>query len=528
MNAKIPNLILCVLCGVIMISCNSGPNNRSANGKTVADYYNEKYRPQFHFSPEANWMNDPNGLVFLDGEYHLFYQYYPDNTVWGPMHWGHAVSTDLVHWNHLPVALYPDSLGYIFSGSAVVDSGNTAGFGTGDIPAIVAVFTYHNQKLEASGSDSYQSQGIAYSTDKGRTWTKYSGNPVLPNPGKRDFRDPKVFWNEGTRKWIMILAVYDRVHIYSSGDLKTWSFESEFGESAGAHGGVWECPDLFPLKVEGSEVAKWVMLVSINPGGPNGGSATQYFTGEFNGHTFLPDEINVKWVDRGTDNYAGVTWSGIPHTNGRKLFIGWMSNWNYATVVPTGVWRSAMTVPRELSLIKEGEGYLLFSEPLRELDNLQSGSRSLFPEKNGKEMEKGFSVDGLDLNQCEVNFEFNTGTEFKDTLKLILENDLGGKFITGYSGGTNQIFIDRTKSGNTSFSKGFASVIKAPYQASGILKIRMFIDAASAELFVDDGKLVMTTIFFPVKNYSKLSVFSGGKNVILRKAEFYELASIWR
>jgi fructan beta-fructosidase len=528
MSTKTIDFMLAVFCGIILTSCGSGTNNRSANEKTGPDYYAEKYRPQFHFSPQANWMNDPNGLVFFDGEYHLFYQYYPDSTVWGPMHWGHAVSKDLVHWTHLPVALYPDSLGYIFSGSAVVDTGNTSGFGRSDNPAIVAVFTYHNPKLEQSGSTAYQSQGIAYSTDKGRTWIKYSGNPVLPNHAKKDFRDPKVFWHKDTSKWIMVMAVYDRVHFYSSPDLKSWTFESEFGVNAGAHGGVWECPDLFPLRVEENGVTKWVMLVSINPGGPNSGSATQYFTGSFDGHNFIPDTVNERWIDWGTDNYAGVTWSGIPDTDGRRLFLGWMSNWNYATVVPTDVWRSAMTIPRELTLIRENDNYLLVSKPLRELETLRTGSKLLLPVNINKVTGNIISIENLTLNQCELNFEFNIGKEFKDTLKLVLENKPGGKFIVGYSGITEQVFIDRTKSGISSFSQRFGTVIKAPYKASGVLKMRVLIDAASAELFVDDGKLVMTTIFFPEENYSKLNVSTGTEKIIPVKAEFYELASIWR
>jgi fructan beta-fructosidase len=528
MNRKILNSILTVLFGTILVSCGSGSYNRPSNEKTGSDYYAEKYRPQFHFSPEANWMNDPNGLVFFDGEYHLFYQYYPDSTVWGPMYWGHAVSKDLVHWAHLPAALYPDSLGYIFSGSAVVDTENTSGFGSSDNPAIVAVFTYHNPKLEQSGSTSYQSQGIAYSTDKGRTWTKYSGNPVLPNPGKKDFRDPKVFWHKDTGKWIMIMAVYDRVHFYSSPDLKSWTFESEFGVNAGAHGGVWECPDLFPLKVAENGVTKWVMLVSINPGGPNSGSATQYFTGSFDGHNFIPDTANERWIDWGTDNYAGVTWSGIPDNDGRRLFLGWMSNWNYATVVPTDPWRSAMTIPRELSLIKENDDYLLVSKPARELETLRAGSKLLLPVDKNEVTGKIISIENLRLNQCELNFEFNIGKEFKDTLRLVLENKPGGRLIVGYSGITEQVFIDRTKSGISSFSQRFVSVARAPYKASGVLKMRVFIDAGSAELFVDDGKLVMTTIFFPEDGFSKLNVNSGRENVILEKAEFSELTSIWR
>ena len=309
--------------------------------------------------------------------------------------------TDLVHWTHLPIALYPDSLGYIFSGSAVVDTDNTTGFGTGDIPPMIAIFTYHNSELEKSGSDTFQSQGIAYSIDKGRTWTKYSGNPVLPNPGKRDFRDPKVFWHAETGKWIMILAVHDRVNLYSSADLKSWSFESEFGVDAGAHGGVWECPDLFPLKVEGSADTKWVMLVSINPGGPNGGSATQYFTGKFDGNKFIPDNNTSKWIDWGTDNYAGVTWSGIPETDGRRLFLGWMSNWNYATVVPTTVWRSAMTIPRELTLSYENGNYILVSIPVSELKILRNNSKTLINGDKNFSGELDIALDSLKLTQCE-------------------------------------------------------------------------------------------------------------------------------
>jgi fructan beta-fructosidase len=527
MSTKILNSILTALFGTILVSCGSGTNNRLANDKTVSVHYAEKYRPQFHFSPETGWMNDPNGLVFLDGEYHLFYQYYPDSTVWGPMHWGHAVSKDLVHWTHLQVALYPDSLGYIFSGSAVVDSGNTSGFGSSNNPAIIAVFTYHNPKLEQSGSAGYQSQGIAYSTDKGRTWIKYSENPVLPNPGKKDFRDPKVFWHKETGKWIMILAVSDRIHLYSSPDLRSWTFESEFGVNAGAHGGVWECPDLFPLSVAENGATKWIMLVSINPGGPNGGSATQYFTGSFDGHAFIPDTAIERWIDWGTDNYAGVTWSGIPGTDGRRLFLGWMSNWNYATVVPTDVWRSAMTLPRELSLVSENGNYSLVSEPIKEIDALRIGS-GLLSGKESKEGSKIISMENPGLNQCELNFEFKIGKEFNDTLKIVLENKAGEKYVAGYSGIARQFFVDRTRSGISSFSERFASVAKASYEASETLKIRMFIDAASAELFVDNGKIVMTTIFFAEQSYSKLNVFTGSGKIIPARVEFYKLASIWR
>jgi fructan beta-fructosidase len=519
--------MLLVFCVVIPASCGSGRNDKVQDATRESGYYKEKYRPQFHFSPETHWMNDPNGMVFFRGEYHLFYQYYPDSTVWGPMHWGHAVSHDMIHWTHLPVALYPDSLGLIFSGSAVVDSSNTAGFGDRKNPAIIAVFTYHNQKLERSGSNMYQSQAIAYSTDRGRTWTKFSGNPVLPNPGIKDFRDPKVFRYEKTGNWIMILAVHDRIHIYSSPDLKNWSFESEFGEKAGAHGGVWECPDLFPVKVKGGEAKKWVMLVSINPGGPNSGSATQYFTGSFDGHSYIPDSSEEKWVDWGTDNYAGVTWSGIPETDGRRLFLGWMSNWNYATVVPTEVWRSAMTIPRELSLLYENGKYTLVSSPVSELKILRNNSKTKINRKIKYSGEKEIDTDSINFAHSEVILEFDLTGSNADTIGIILENSEGEKFIAGYSLPGENVFIDRTKSGISSFSDNFAGIAEAPYKAGEKLGMHLFIDASSAELFIDDGRLVMTSLFFPTSDFSKLKLFSKGGTSLIEKAELYELNRIW-
>ena len=269
--------------------------------------YNEQYRPQIHFSPKAHWINDPNGMVYYKGIYHLFFQYYPDGTVWGPMHWGHAISNDMVHWQEQPIALYPDSLGYIFSGSAVVDENNTSGFGKDGKTPLVAIFTHHDPEGEKAGSNTFQNQSLAYSLDDGKTWTKYAGNPVLKNPGITDFRDPKVMWYEPQKKWVMTLATKDHITFYSSPNLKDWTKESEFGKELGAHGGVWECPDLFPLDDNGKKV--WVFIVNINPGGPNGGSATQYFIGDFDGKTFTPSQTNTKWLDYGPDEYAGITWS---------------------------------------------------------------------------------------------------------------------------------------------------------------------------------------------------------------------------
>ena len=295
------SILICLLAGIIFLSgCKKDQKDQPQEDqtKTMSNYYTEPHRPQFHFSPEKMWMNDPNGMVYFEGEYHLFYQYYPDSTVWGPMHWGHAFSKDLVHWEHLPIGLYPDSLGYIFSGSAVVDWDNTSGFGTNGQPPLIAIFTYHNIEGERAGKNDFQTQAIAYSTDKGRTWIKFEGNPVVPNPGIRDFRDPKVIWHAHTKQWIMVFAAWDHVKIYGSSDLKTWTHLSDFGKNWGSHGGVWECPDLFPMKVEGNQEEKWVLLVSINPGAPNGGSGTQYFIGHFDGTKFSIDGDFAKDTDK--------------------------------------------------------------------------------------------------------------------------------------------------------------------------------------------------------------------------------------
>lgn len=528
---KIPKCISRIFCiGIVILlfpSCSEKKINGSRQEQLLKSYYQEQYRPQFHFSPESGWMNDPNGLVYYAGEYHLFFQHYPDSTVWGPMHWGHAVSRDLLHWKHLPIALYPDSSGYIFSGSAVVDSANTSGLGSAGKPPLVAIFTYHNPVLEKTGSVLFQNQGLAYSNDNGNTWKKYSGNPVIKNPGIRDFRDPKMFWNSRVKKWNLIMAVYDRVYIYSSANIRDWKFESEFGTGSGAHGGVWECPDLFPLKVEGGNLIKWVMLVSINPGGPNGGSATQYFTGDFDGHNFIPDDKKEKWIDWGPDNYAGVTYSDIPAADGRRIFLGWMSNWAYATVVPSSVWRSAMTIPRELALKSSGTGLSVTSEPVRETAGLRILSDTLSLNEQKIKGDKEIPSGKIPLMQSELLLEFNMADSKADTSGIIMENNIHDKLIIGYSNPEKKVFIDRRKAGESDFSKNFSAVSSAPYQAGKLLKFHILTDAASVEVFVDDGSLVMTSLVFPKEKYSSLRLFSRGGESSLNKAMFYGLERIW-
>ncbi|GAB3715572.1 glycoside hydrolase family 32 protein [Spirosoma flavus] len=464
----------------------------------------EQHRPQFHFSPKAHWMNDPNGMVYYKGTYHLFFQYFPGDTKWGPMHWGHATSKDMIRWQEQPVALYPDSLGWIFSGSAVVDVNNTSGFGkNGQVP-LVAIFTHHNSKLEKLKSTKFQYQSIAYSLDEGKTWTKYKGNPVVANPGIVDFRDPKVRWYEPQKKWIMTLATKDRVTFYSSANLKNWKKESEFGRNVGAHGGVWECPDLFPLTHNGKQ--SWVLLVSINPGGPNGGSATQYFVGDFDGKQFKPYSIKTKWMDYGTDNYAGVTFA---NTGNRVVLMGWMSNWQYAQQVPTVAWRSATTVPRDLGLTAINGDLFLTSIPAKELNTLDNKSITL----------SNLNVKGVYDLTAKTGGKHDT---YKITLvapandfSLVLANDQGNELVIGYDKQANTYYIDRTKSGKTDFEKGFAKRITAPRLSTDkTLSVTLLVDVASVELFADKGLDVMTSIFFPNQNLNKLFIKSASGIVL--------------
>lgn len=486
---------------------------RTAVAQTPDLPYSDKHRPQVHFSPKKGWMNDPNGMVYLNGKYHLFYQHYPDSTVWGPMHWGHAVSTDLVRWEELPIALYPDALGTIFSGSAVIDKDNTAGFGAG---AMVAIYTSHNHAMEKDGFDKIENQSIAYSLDEGKTWTKYKGNPVVPNPGIRDFRDPKVSWYEPAKKWIMTLAVTDHIDFYSSPDLKNWTKETEFGKGLGAHGGVWECPDLFPLSYNGEEV--WVLIVNINPGGPNGGSATQYFTGKFDGHQFTPDDTKTKWLDYGPDEYAGITWS---NTGERKIFIGWMSNWLYANIVPTERWRSANTIARELSVQKAGTTYLVSSVPVKELDALVSKSYNAKSVKSGK-----IDITAKAGKLAGPAIMTLTTDELK-AFSITLSNNAGEKIVLGYDRGANQYYIDRSRSGKVDFHKDFTNKIVAPRLSSNkFADITLVIDNASVEMFADNGLSVLTTIFFPDSVYTDIQLTSND-GFSIRSLRVNHLKSIW-
>lgn len=517
---------------IMLASCSGKQSN-----ETSAEFPNDPFRPQIHFSPKEAWMNDPNGMVYYDGEYHLFYQYYPDSTVWGPMHWGHAVSPDMVNWEHLPIALYPDELGYIFSGSAVIDWNNTSGLQDGEHPPMIAIFTHHEPKgASEEGNITYQYQSIAYSNDKGRTWTKYEGNPVIPNPGIKDFRDPKVSWHEATQQWVMIFAAADRVRIYNSPNLIDWEYQSEFGADMGGHGGVWECPDLFELPVEGTDETKWVMLLSINPGGPNGGSATQYFVGDFDGKTFSPSQKDTLWIDYGRDNYAGVTWSDIPKEDGRRLFLGWMSNWDYGQVVPTEKWRSAMTVPRSLHLTKDSNTYLLASRPVQEINSLiidsTEGFSGTVKPNVFHSLTKAYNSQGREVNisspmMTEVTFDLKNSRG--KMFGIELSNDKGEKYYLVIKDGV--VLSDRQSSGSTEFSDKFASKLSTGpipgFTKLEKLKVQMIIDHASVEIFINDGLAVMTELAFPTSPYNQALVFAKDGEVWFENAKTYQLKSIW-
>lgn len=479
----------------------------------------EKHRLKVHFSPESKWINDPNGMVYYEGEYHLFFQHYPDSTVWGPMHWGHAVSRDLIHWQQLPIAIYPDSLGWIFSGSAVIDWQNTSGLGTENKPAMIAIYTYHNTTLEKQGRNDFQYQGLAYSLDKGRTWQKYEKNPVLPNPGIRDFRDPKVFWSDEFRQWYMILAVQDHTEIYSSKNLLSWQKESEFGKTMGAHGGVWECPDLFPMNADGKNY--WVMLVSIGSGGPNGGSATQYFVGNFDGKTFSTTQKNTKWIDYGKDDYAGVTWNNAPEN--KRLFMGWLNNWQYAQEIPTESWRGAMTLPRELELVNIKGDLLLKSHLSKHFDILKEKAETIKPQQINQIKE----ISSIQL-PIELALSFDAAKSSATKFGIVLSNGKGDSVKIGFDKTRNAFFVDNTANGWESSKKEFAKVSYAPNLGTkNTVSLRLIIDQSAVELYAADDLVVMTNQFFPTEPFSAVSLFSENGKVVLEKGEMRQLKNSW-
>jgi fructan beta-fructosidase len=481
--------------------------------------YTEPFRPQYHFTPPTGWMNDPNGLLYYDGEYHLYYQTIPHtHASEGPKHWGSAVSRDLVHWQPMSIALYPDELGEIWSGSTVVDWHNSSGLQSGPEKVLVALYT--------SFTPTSQQQSLAYSNDRGRSWTKYEGNPVIPNSEHKDFRDPKLFWHKPSRRWVMILVAGHQVMIYTSADLKAWEFASQFGADEEEGSTIWECPDLFPLAVNGNEAEKkWVMLVSLWAAGPNGGTATRYFVGDFDGRSFTnsspPQTVN--WLDYGCDNYATITFSDVP--NDRRLGIGWMSNWLYAGAIPTFPWRSAMTLPRELSLTAvPHHPPQLISQPIKELESLR-GQPFVIADHliKGTVTFPDIKVDGC--FEILLDCVLDTASEFS----LSLKNEQGEETLVGYDRECCRLFIDRQRSGHTDFSPDFAGHRHTAkwLPQENKLRLHLFVDWSSVELFVDNGRLVMTEQLFPTTPYNQLTFYANSGNVHLTRCQIWQLDSIW-
>lgn len=469
-------------------------------------------RPVYHFTPPVGWLNDPNGLVYYEGEYHLFYQADPDTMTGATKAWGHAVSPDLVTWEHLPVALAPDALGLIYSGSAVVDWHDTSGFFNGG-SGLVAIFTHSLNRT--------QRQSIAYSADRGRTWTKYAANPVIADPGYGDFRDPKVFWHAPTARWVMILAARDRVLFYVSTNLREWALASEFGADQGSHAGVWECPDLveLPMIGGGGAASQWMMPVSI---GGAGGSAMQYFLGDFDGTTFTNANAadTVLWADYGRDNYAAVSWSDIPVADGRRLWIGWMSNWKYARFTPTDGWRGAMTVPRVLSLATIAGETRLVQTPVVELRALRG---------EGQQWADAAFAPGTHLLQAtagrayEIVAAIRPGTATGFAFAVQAGGD--AQTVVGYDVNTATLYVDRIRSGDTAFSPDFAGRQDGPLRISddGTVTLHIFVDTCSVEVFGGSGETVITDLVFPQPASQGLALEVTGGTATVVSLEVYPL-----
>lgn len=471
----------------------------------------ETYRPVYHHTPVYGWMNDPNGMFYKDGVYHLYFQYNPYGSMWANMTWGHSTSIDLTHWTYEGTAIVPDAWGAIFSGSCVVDKDNTAGFGKG---AVVAFYT----SAKSTPWGDVQSQSMAYSLDNGKTFIKYEHNPILTST-ERDFRDPKVFWYAPGKHWVMMLAVGQEMQIYSSGNLKEWKKESSFGAMQGAHGGVWECPDLVEVAVEGSKEKKWVLICNLNPGGPFGGSAAQYFVGSFDGKKFVNESpTQTKWLDWGKDNYATVTWSNAPA--GRCIALGWMSNWQYANNVPTTQYRSANTLARDLTLYRVGGELYLRSKPSPEIKKARAEEKKIptFEVKGNYEV-ASLLADNKGAYEIEMTIE-NKGTSKID---FSLMNEKGEKVAMYYDVVRKQFVMDRSASGIVGFSRDFPAVTVAPVRNTDQIHLRLFIDRSSVEAFGEDGEYVMTNLVFPAEPYNRM-VFSSDKgSYIVKSMNVYRL-----
>jgi fructan beta-fructosidase len=494
--------------------------NTVAPTRKINSLYGEASRPLIHFTSQKNWINDPNGMFFYEGVYHLFYQYNPSDSVWGDIHWGHAISKDLVTWEELAPALYPDNggLGMVFSGGAVVDHQNTSGMKKGSHAPIFLFFTHSNAFAN-------QQQSMAYSLDGAKTWEMWSANPIIPNLEIKDFRDPKVSWCESKQHWVMALAVGHQIWFYISSNLIDWSKASEFGDDIGAHGGVWECPDLFQL-TDAAGVQKWVLLVSLNPGGPNGGSATQYFVGEFDGEVFTADDSVIRWLDFGPDNYAAVSWDNTP---GERLIVGWMNNWTYANFTPTAPWRGAMTLPRKLELIKDANAHAVINYPVVNLNVL--AQRSIDFCKNFSELASALNSEFTNVWRIQAELEWVDG-QVDFSLQLASEGDDPETIELVISRENNWLAFDRSNT-NAHIIKpelvdGFKKSATAPIKfINGKLRLDIWIDQSSVEVFVNGGETVMTAQYFAHSPLTQFLFKANENQIKCHSMSCQPLSSIW-
>lgn len=493
------------------------------------------YRPVYHHTPLYGWMNDPNGLVYKDGEYHLYFQYNPYGSRWGNMHWGHSVSKDLVHWEHLDPAIARDTLGQIFSGSVVVDANNSAGYGK---DALIAFYT--------SASDEHgQIQCMAYSTDNGRTYTKYEKNPILtPFDGLKDFRDPKVFWYEPAQKWYMIVSADKNMRFYSSTDLKQWEYLSQFGEGYGVQPNQFECPDFIQLPVDGNkDNMKWVMIVNINPGCLFGGSATEYFVGTFDGKEFKCDNDKsvTKWLDFGKDHYATVCFS---NTGDRVIAVPWMSNWQYANITPIRQNRGANALPRELSLYSKGGEVYMAANVAKEVEALRKETRKV--DNFSLKGEQTIS-DVVAAEECAFEVEVDVTPGKSQTVGFDLVNDKGEKTKIYLDMKSGRIVMDRSESGLVAFGEksephfkenhdrrktesvnyvnDFALGTWAPLSLceGKTYHLNVFVDKCSVEIFVDGGRIAMTNLVFPTSPYNALRFYAEGGEATIENLNIHKL-----
>lgn len=520
--------LLCVLIIAGLFSCNG--NKQSKSGKIE---YTEQYRPKVHFTPEKNWMGAPSGFVYAAGEYHLFYEYNPDRPIWGNLHWGHAISKDLIHWTNLPIAIFPDSLGDIFSGCVIADIKNTSGLGTPDNPPFIAFYRQLNQKNIERNQDKAGMQSIAYSIDKGYTWIKYKGNPIIT--GSRYFSDSKVFWHKQTNSWIMCLAVSNMINFYSSPDCIHWEYQSNFKKSKNANNTNWQYPELFPLTVKGSNESKWVLLVNESGANIDNTPATKYYIGDFDGKNFKSTQLEAHkfsfLLDYGKDFYASISCNNEP--NNRRIIVSWMNCWQYAGQEPNLTWKGSTTFPRELNLIKDDFLYLVTATPVNEISNLYGKSKSI--KKFEVQTNSKIVFDRLSFNKSptEIKIIFDISQQdwigFPLSYGIKFQNSRGEYYTIKYENDFRGFSIDRYISSNNSFSKLFNFKYYLTYRAKGPkFEWRIILDSSSIEFFADNCKISVTNTIFPSEPFDSIELFTEMSPIHVIDCTITELKTIWK